>query len=165
MENQIFKDPVTEKIARFLIGLGIEVRSEELPQKTFLPGVTVIQGAIVADEPHLLSGGDLLHEAGHLALIVPSARKQVNYDAGAGQELAATAWSYAAALHLGLDGSVVFHPKSFKGEGPHLLEHFSQGRYYGVPMLQLRGMTADENHAKALGIPPYPHMLRWLREE
>ena len=163
--NPIFKDPVTNKIARFLIEIGFDVRSEELPQKTFLPGVTVIQGEIVADESRLLSGGDLLHEAGHLALIAPAQRKLVNYDAGAGQELAATAWSYAAALHLGLDGSVVFHPKSFKEEGPHLLENFSQGRYYGVPSLQLRGMTADEKQAKVLGVPPYPHMLRWLREE
>jgi hypothetical protein len=86
------------------------------------------------------------------------------HDAGAGGELAATAWSYAAALHLGLDGSVVFYPGSFKGEGEHVLAHFREGRYYGVPMLQRWGMTADEKRAKILGIPPFPHMLRWLRE-
>jgi hypothetical protein len=66
----LFKDPVTEKIARFLIEIGIDVGCGELPEKAFLPGVTVVRGALVVDEPRLLSGGDLLHEAGHLALML-----------------------------------------------------------------------------------------------
>jgi hypothetical protein len=164
LEQAIFKDPVTERIARFLVDLGFDVRCGEVPEKTFLPGVVVINGGLVADESRLLSGGDLLHEAGHLALLPPQDRKQVSYDAGLGNELSATAWSYAAALHLGLDGAVVFHPTSFKGEGPHLLEIFRQGRFYGVPMLQLWGMTADAQRAQVLGVRPFPHMLRWLRE-
>jgi hypothetical protein len=165
LDEPIFKNPVTEKIARFLIELGFDVRSGELPQTMFLPGVTVINGGIVADESRLLSGGDLLHEAGHLAMMTPADRKRVNHDAGGGSELSATAWSYAAALHLGLDGSVVFYPGSFKGEGPNVLQYFRQGLYYGVPMLQRWGLTADVQRAKLLGVPPFPHMLRRLRED
>ena len=32
-------------------------------------------------------------------------------------------------------------------------------------MLQWRGLTLDEKSARALGVKPYPHMLRWLRAE
>ena len=81
----------------------------------------------------------------------------------AGDEMAALAWSYAAARHLGLDAGVVFHPHGYKGAGPWLAETFGNGGTIGVPLLQLYDMTVEEKFAAARGVEPYPHMLRWLR--
>jgi hypothetical protein len=77
----------------------------------------------------------------------------------------AIAWSYAALRHLQLAPEVVFHPDGYRGGSQSLIENFGQGRYFGVPMLQWLGMTADEKQAEKLGIAPYPHMTNWLRPE
>jgi len=75
----------------------------------------------------------------------------------------AIAWSYAAALHLGIDPALLFHDE-YKGGGPAILEAFTGGSGFGVPMLQWVGLTHDAARARAEGGEPYPHMRRWLRE-
>jgi hypothetical protein len=57
----------------------------------------------------------------------------------------------------------VFHAAGYRGGGANLVENFSSGRYVGVPLLQLYGMTVEPRHAAARGVEPFPHMLRWLR--
>jgi hypothetical protein len=79
-------------------------------------------------------------------------------------EMAAIAWSWAAALHLGIAPSTLFHPDGYKGGSAALIENFSAGRYIGVPMLEWLGLTVGDQRAQAEGIAPYPAMVRWLRE-
>ena len=55
-------------MAAFVRGIGIDVRAEPLPDDTFLPGLDIRHGAIVVDEARLSYPGDLLHEAGHVAV-------------------------------------------------------------------------------------------------
>jgi hypothetical protein len=155
------QDPLAARIVSFLVEIGIAVREEPLSGPTFLPGLTIHRGALVIDESRLLYPGDILHEAGHLAVLTPSARAAADGDVGddAGMEMAAIAWSYAAALHIGLDPSVVFHADGYRDASETLLENFAAGRYFGVPILQWAGMTA------ASGARPFPSMQRWLRDE
>ena len=154
-------------IAAFLSGIGLPVEVGEIAQPTFLPGILVESGILRVDPARLSWPGDLLHEAGHLALLTEEERKQVAGDVGddGGDELGAIAWSYAAALHLQLDPSVVFHQHGYRGGSQSILQNFAAGRYIGLPMLQWRGLTLDEKNARALGLKPYPHMVRWLRAE
>jgi hypothetical protein len=154
-------------IAAFLSEIGLPVEIGEIPQPTFLPGIHLESGILRVDPGRLSWPGDLLHEAGHLALLTERERKQVAGDVGddGGDELGAIAWSYAAALHLRLDPSVVFHENGYRGGSRSILENFAAGRYIGLPTLQWRGLTLDEKTACALGVKPYPHMLRWLRVE
>jgi hypothetical protein len=108
----------------------------------------------------------LLHEAGHLAVMEPERRRRCHMNVGnrAAEEMMAIAWSFAACTHLGIHPRVVFHPEGYKGGSDALIENFTAGRYFGVPMLQWVGMTLDEARAAELGLQPYPHMLKWLRE-
>jgi hypothetical protein len=154
-----------EAILEFLTGLGMRVSIGEISGKTFFPGVRIIEGGLVVDLTRLKHPGDILHEAGHLAAMEPDRRARTTDDAGpsGGEELASTAWSYAVIVELGLDPAVIFHEDSYQGGGDSLLENFAQGRWLGVPLLQLWGMTLDEKRAHASGAKPYPHMLRWLR--
>src|SRR4051812_10831128 len=98
----MFADPLTEKLAAFVRGIGIEVRADTLDQPTFFPGVDIQYGAVVVDEPRLRHPADILHEAGHIAVSEPAARRAFRLSPNDGEEIATLAWSYAAALHLGV---------------------------------------------------------------
>ncbi len=167
MPTPTFASELTKRIAAFLVSIGIPVLAEPIEQETFLPGILVRDGGLVVDEEKLAHPGDLLHEAGHLAVVPPSRRAELFMHAGndAGEELMAIAWSWAALLHLGLEPAVLFHPEGYKGGSASLIENFSSGRTFGVPTLQWLGMTAEGARAAELGVPPYPHMIRWLCEE
>ena len=156
--------PPLNRIIEFLLDLGLQIRKAEFSHQTFLPGIAVDHGTILIDESKLLYPGDLLHEAGHLAVITSEKRRQAQDDFSkkASEELMAIAWSYAALVHLGLEPSVVFHEGGYKGWSGALIENFTNGRYIGVPMLQWIGLTADERRAKEMGIRPYPSMIKWV---
>lgn len=155
---------LTETILDFLQEIGITVIKGEVPEKTILPGITVDNGVIVVNENKMSYPGDLLHEAGHLAVLPAAKRMDTDYDVGnkAAEEMMAIAWSYAALLHLGLSPECVFHENGYRGGSNSLIENFTEGRYIGVPMLQYLGLTAEPKRAETLGIAPYPAMIKWI---
>jgi hypothetical protein len=155
----------TAIILAFLHEIGLRVRQQALPDETFLPGIAIDQGVLVVDPARLRYPGDLLHEAGHLAVCAPERRAAMHLDAGSdpAEEMMAIAWSYAAALHIGLDPAVVFHAGGYRSGGQQLVENFAQGRFIALPMLQWVGMAFDERRAAEQGALPFPHMQRWLR--
>jgi hypothetical protein len=168
----MFKNQLTRRIAEFLTEIGLEIISRELSsENTFLSGIFIESGKIYVDEAKLAYPGDLLHEAGHLAVVPKNLRPllsdeitlpaEFNIDA---IEVAAIAWSYAAALHLGLDPRVVFHAGGYKGNSESLLMNFSLGVYIGVNTLEDAKMTATGENARRLGVAPYPQMSKWLRD-
>jgi hypothetical protein len=115
------------------------------------------------DRAQLVAAGDVLHEAGHLAVMTPLERGAADgsISASPAEEMMAIAWSYAAGRHLALAASVVFHEGGYRGGSQALIDNFSHGRYIGVPMLQWIGMAVDPHCGGSED--PYPHMLRWLR--
>ncbi len=143
------------------IGLGWELA--DLPEATFLPGLSIQAGRLCVDAARLAYPGDILHEAGHLA-VTPAADRGSLGPAGlgdAGSEIAALAWSYAACLHLGLPPETVFHPGGYKGDAAWLLETYAAGGTLGQPLLAWMGLTAWGPEAGAPG--RFPVMARWLR--
>jgi hypothetical protein len=156
----MFADPLTERLVAFVRRIGIEARTATLPAKTVLSGLDIRHGAILVDETRMTHPGDILHEAGHLAV---TERNAPQLSPTPADEMTSIAWSYAALRHLALDPAVVFHDNGYKGEAASLIENFASGRYFGVPMLQFYGMAVEPRRAAATGAEPYPHMLRWLR--
>ena len=159
-------DPVVERMVAFLGTIGLPVSLDRIGERTVVPGILIDRGVIVVDESQLAYPGDLLHEAGHLAVMPAARRGQIHCDAGnePAEEMAAIGWSYAAALHIGLDPAVVFHEAGYRGGSQSLLENFAAGRYLGVPMLQWLGLAEDLRTATANGRRPYPEMLRWVAD-
>jgi hypothetical protein len=165
-----FADPLCARLASFLEGIGIAVRPATLSSECFLPGIRVERGGLLVDEAALAWPGDLLHEAGHLA-VAPSAVRPAMTDGVdvpgvdmAELEHAAIPWSYAAALAAEVDPAVVFHAGGYRGQAEGLLRTFGFGVFPGAHLLEAAGLTATGPRAEALGVAPFPHMLRWLRD-
>src|SRR5436190_7543690 len=96
---------VIGEILSFLREVGIVVTRRPIDDGTFLPGIDVVEGTLIIDELRLLYLGDLLHEAGHLAVTPAPFRNQLSgkvespYENADVIEAAAICWSYAACLH------------------------------------------------------------------
>ena len=152
---------MVERIVAFVRGLGIPVTEDVVAADSFLPAVAVVGGGVVVDRERLQWPGDILHEAGHLAVLEAGARGDDVPDDRA-LELAAMAWSYAAAAELGIEPSVVFHAGGYRGRGPNLAQAYAMGLYIGLPELVAAGMAHTPLTAPQ-GAPVYPAMVRWLR--
>jgi hypothetical protein len=155
-----------EAMIEFVRSLGLTVIERSLPDPTILPGLTISHGGIVVDRERLSYPGDLLHEAGHLAVKASSDRTAVDHSAGTdpAEEMMAMAWAWAAGRHLAIPADIVFHEAAYQGnDAGSLAEQFAEGGTFGVPMLQFFGMTAEPANADRLGREPFPAMTRWLR--
>ncbi|MDQ3817320.1 MAG: hypothetical protein M3362_06475 [Acidobacteriota bacterium] len=161
---------MTNRIAEFLNGIGIEVVPQTLDGECFLPGILIEEGRLLVDEAKLKYPGDLLHEAGHLAVAPASLRSSLSGEVlipGADMddvEAQSTAWAYAALTHLGLEPRVLFHEGGYRGKSEGLIFTYSIGVYPGAGGLHLLGMTATGEEARRYGVAPYPHMQKWLRD-
>ena len=159
-----------DKCIDFLNSIGIPVTFRKIEAGSFLPGLMIEKGGLVIDKEALTHPGDILHEAGHIAVTPAKKRLKMNHASivksthREAEEMMAIAWSYAACIHLDLDPYFVFHDHGYKGGGDFIVENFRDKKYFGTPMLQWIGLTADEKKAGELKVYPYPHMLKWLRE-
>lgn len=152
------KNELISKLSSFVQGKGIPVRMEPIEGDTQLPGITISGGTLVVDAARLEWPGDILHEAGHIAITPPSRRVSAggNLTVTPAEEMAALAWSYAAAVNAEIDPAIVFHEGGYKKGGAQLLAQYASGLPPGgpgVPMLQWYGMTTA-----------FPRMNLWLRE-
>ena len=117
------------------------------------------------DRSALCQPADLLHEAAHIALTVPGRRASLDgtIASSPAEEMAAIAWTWAAARHLDIAPHEVFHDEVISGNGPTFRENFSAGCYVGVPMLQYWGLTVERNSPTADPAAAYPNMIAWVR--
>ena len=167
-------DVVTEetifKILEFLKEVGIGVRIGDVPNGTFLPGIQVVGGELIVDRTKLKYPGDLLHEAGHLAVTEAADRSAMSGEVVTRNsipefiELEAILWSYAASVHLAIDPRIVFHEDGYLGRSEALLLNFQLGVFPGLSGLERKGMTLSVAAAEQLGELPFPTMKKWLKD-
>jgi len=157
-------------ICNFLEQIGITVELGIIEHDTVLPGIDLKNGGLLIDLQKLQFPGDILHEAGHLAVVPAEFRKTMTgaidpkIDLEMAGELMAIPWSYAACLHLQIDPHIVFHDTGYQGGGSNLVENFECGRYIGVPMLQWIGLTKEPTSTNKGNDDVYPKMLQWVRD-
>jgi len=150
---------ITEKICKFLHQIGIPTVQKTIEQETFLPGLLISKGSIYFDPERMSEPGDLLHEAGHIALMSQTKRDTTegnvmeNRDPGENDEMGVILWSYAALLHLELKPEVVFHNRGYHSDSEWLIEQFESGNYIGLPLLEFKGLTDKET---------FPKMRAWM---
>lgn len=168
-ENRFHEMALLDRCVEFLNDIGIETTFRTIGNKSFLPGLLINKGMIIIDRDALEHPGDILHEAGHIA-IVPAAERQGLSEKGIikrknreGEEIMAIAWSYAACIHLSIDPLFVFHEQGYRGGRDYITDSCRDKNYIGLSMLENIGMTANEKKARRSNVPSYPHMIKWLR--
>lgn len=164
MKKEAGRELILENIFAFLKEIGIPFNLTQIEVETFLPGLQIRNGELQIDLQKLKYPGDLLHEAGHIAVTTSEERGVLNdnvienNEAKAGEEMAVLLWSYAAAQKIGLATEVVFHENGYKGEANWLRDQFESRNYIGLPLLQWMGFTCVE------GPHEFPNMKIWLRK-
>ncbi len=147
--------PAAQAIVAFLDQIGLTVGIGANLGETFLSGLAIRGGEIAIDPAVRVWPGDLLHEAGHIAVTEAAARAELDQPpADGGTEMAAIAWSVAAAHACGVGLDVLFHQEGYKGDAAWLRGAFEAGKPFGVPLLTWYGLTSDAE---------FPAMRRWLR--
>ena len=149
-------EDLIDQLVKFLREIDIPVQFGTVDESTILPGLVFRKGILIIDQERLNYPGDLLHEAGHYAVKLPSERENLNddMDSDPGEEMAAIAWSIAAAVKIGIPPEVVLHDEGYKGGGDYLIEPLLEGNGPGTPLLDWYGMSDG-----------FPNMKRWLRED
>jgi hypothetical protein len=157
------RDEVITRCYEFVRSIGIEIEERPLAEKTFTPGITIAGSKLIVDRKEMKYPGDLLHEAGHIALLSEAQRANLNGDAtlgdkaNEGHELGVLSWSYFAALEAGIPPEAVFHSDGYKGESDWLLDNFSNKKYIGFPLLQWMGIAKKSPDGT-------PEIINWLRK-
>ena len=166
-----------DRVIAFLKDIGIALR--ECPgAEGFLKGITFEAGVMIYD-PDQTTSSDLLHEAGHVAVIPARYRHLVGGDldetfAIMGRDLdqleidspemrailqsgeaEATAWSYAAGKAIGLKDRDIIADSDFSDQGASVRTMLSFGAHFGVHGLVHGGMCANKRE--------YPKLTRWLQ--
>lgn len=168
MDSDESKVSILNKCIPFLTHIGIPTVFRKIEGDSFLPGLLIENGVLIIDETALLYPGDILHEAGHIAVMPASARPSLNAQAlvdsknREAEEMMAIAWSYAACLQIDLDPKYVFHEAGYRGGSDGIVENFNAGRYVGTAMLHWCNMAFEPAHTPK-GQLPYPTMTNWLR--
>jgi len=139
------KQLLTSKVLNFFITVGIEYQHMPIQKITFLPGILIHNGELQIDADKLRHPGDLLHEAGHIAITPKANRINLSGDVhqcghGGGEEMAAIAWSWMALKKIGLEPEVLFHSEGYKGASENYIEAFTSGPAFGFPLLGYFGM-------------------------
>jgi len=159
---------VFKKCIAFLNDIGVQTSFRSIGDDSFLPGFLIENGMVVIDMDLLQYPGDILHEAGHIAVVPFADRSRLNEKAiikrrdREAEEVMAIAWSYAACIHLMIDPSFVFHEDGYRGGSNSIMDSCSRNEYMGMFMLQSLGMATDNKEA-ARGAST-PRMIKWLRE-
>ncbi|GGG07440.1 hypothetical protein GCM10011344_04980 [Dokdonia pacifica] len=155
-----FHKNTLEVIIHFLTSIHILVVEEALTNDTFLPGLQLKGGTILLDKEKLQYPGDLLHEAGHIAITDKELRPLIGTKEmdpawpSDGDEIATILWSYAAATHLSIDLTILFHSGGYKNDSEWLIEQFTNKNYVGLPLLEWMELCDSKE---------FPIMKKWLR--
>ncbi|TMP85994.1 hypothetical protein CWC05_15435 [Pseudoalteromonas ruthenica] len=152
-------------ILQFFDDIELPYRFAPVAEESFLPGINIHQGILVIDKKRLAHEGDLLHEAGHLAVTDRHHRATLSGDVKqwghqGGEEMAAMAWSWAALQAIGLPPSVVFHEHGYRGAAANLITAFSTNPGPGVPLLYSWFMCLAPEQPQG-----FPVMQHWFRDD
>ncbi len=156
------REEVIDRCYAFIRSIGIEIEERAIDGQTFVPGITISEGRLIVEPGKMKFPGDLLHEAGHIALMLPSERQNMNGDAtgggieAEGYEMGVLVWSFFAAEYAGVPLEFVFHPDGYKGDSAWLIENFTNRKYIGLPLLEWMKIVRRTENGE-------PEVISWLR--
>jgi hypothetical protein len=163
MNRLISREATIQIIYTFLDEIGIGHSENDIEQSTFLPGILIAGSHLIIDSKKLLYPGDLLHEAGHIAVRKAEERAELSDNVMDGKtdnesdEIAVLLWSYFACKHCQLPLETVFHPDGYKNDSNWLIKQFESKQYLGLPLLLWMGIAVENDLGE-------PEIKQWLRD-
>lgn len=163
-----FTNELTQRMVDFVTSIGISVKQTILEDGLPIPGISVQNGEMLIDEERLSYPGDILYQAGRIAILPMEERNEYvgkdhpEYMTEATQGMMAMCWAWAALTHLQIAPEVVFHNGGYKGQSMQIIHGYQSGSYMGLPMLQLYEMAYEQHQAYAKGLNPFPYMYKWV---
>lgn len=160
----------------FLNSIGIKTHKVS-SAVGFLNEVRIDKGEIQYTDKASIS--NLLHEAGHLAVLPENYRSEAEDDITKIQikmldenldmepdsesmrillqagETEATAWAYAAGIAIGIPSEVIIRAEDYDHDGEQIRLCLSMRSYLGINGLRNSGMIS--------AVKEYPVMVRWLQ--
>ena len=169
------------KVINFLNSIGIPTIKGYVPIMSFLPGILIKQGTLIYNGKATL--GDMLHEAGHLAIVPGKYRKFMsgkldrsikriyrmakasdeldNPDAPIARQLMqaseseATAWAWAVGKFLNIAEEEIILDNTYEGKGANERAKLSANCHFGINGLRASGMVES--------VKTYPKLTRWVQ--
>lgn len=174
------------KAVKFLNYIGITCAMKN-GATGFLPFVRIVEGKIFFDPRATVS--DVLHEAGHLAVlpkrfrerasddideIVKTMSRDVDFSNPDSPEARAalqcgdceaTAWAWAAGLAAGIPKKQIIKDNDFAGEGKDIRLCLERNSYLGIHGLAAAGFCVTRPYLeKHSGKPAFPKLVKWLQD-
>lgn len=178
--------PYTQVVVDFLNGIGLPTRV--VPgSSAFLEHVRIVNGELEIDIE--CSPSNLLHEAGHLAVFPQKYRHLMKDDiddavrlmfeamskedldpdgqeyraAMQASESEATAWAWAAGVHLGIPEHLIILDEEYEGDGENIRGMLSASAHFGVNGLMHAGFCQIKPLPNR-NLPIYPLLAFWLQK-
>ena len=174
-----------QKTLAFLNDIGLTCHLK--PGATgFLDGLCIQNGELQVDPSCRVS--NVLHEAGHLAILPGRIRHFANNDLTAMDSIItkyidfsnpdlpevravlqsgdteATAWAFAAGLAIGLKPRTIIPDGDYEQNGLSVRIMLQQKRYLGINGLAAAGFCVTRPASKKhFGLPTYPNLAKWLQ--
>ena len=178
------------KTVDFLNKIGLNTvfaNDNNVFKDTFMKNVSMIDGTLFINKKTKTS--DLLHEAGHLAVLHPDYRKLVNNNLTSilkktateidiskqenskymyCEDVCATAWAGAVGFYLKLKDNDIIDKKQYQNWGADILYSLKNNCYMGIKQLQYAGFCVQYESAKRLtqfaDLPVYPQLKKWIQD-
>lgn len=158
---------------------------DETPKSSFMPHLFIRHGTLEVTRDVLI--GDLLHDAGHLAVIPGRLRHLMHGNLYRSFEAifeqiadlphdhpevvamihsddpAATAWAWACGVHLGIPHEDIITDASFGDAGADIRCMLSHHQYVGIHALQSSGFCAAHGMCHPT-LPVFPQLQFWVKD-
>lgn len=184
--EKIARDADLLRVVDFLTSIGLVWRWSP-GAKGFIDGVRVVDGGLHIDPSARAS--NVLHEAGHLAIIPSRFRGLANGDLDRAHQIMgeltdfsnpdapaaraslqcgdpeATAWAWSAGLATGIAPEHIIQDDEYDGTGRFVRLQLHAGQYAGINGLSFGGfcVVRPGRLAEIRQLPPYPALVRWLQ--
>lgn len=171
-----------EIVINFLNSIGIKCHIVENVKNSFLKAILIKDGELYLTKKCNIS--DILHEAGHLAILPPLYRKQANGDLKVllkkmykeidttlpenekymyCEDNEATAWAFSCGTYLKLPHSQIILKKQYQNTGKDVLFGLRHNSHFGIHGLARAGWCSVKKIHTTVDKPLYPNLNKWLQ--
>lgn len=171
-----------KNVIDFLNKIGIKCHIVDSVDGGFLKTILIKNGELYLTRKCKIS--DILHEAGHLAVLPPKYRMQAsgniidvlkkmysevdtllpeNEKYMYCEDCEATAWAFACGVYLKIPYNKIIEKRQYQNDGANILFGLKHNSYFGINKLARAGWCSARKMNETENRPLYPKLNKWLQ--